>query len=231
MPDPLVMLITGSSRGIGRALAEHYLSRGWFVHGCSRGEAEFNHERYTHHACDVSNEASMRGMMDAIRKQHRRLDALICNAGVASMNHALLTPMSTVEHVMRTNFFGTFLAAREAAKLMHRRGRIVTMGSVAVPLKLAGEAAYAASKAATVSLTQVLAKELGPLGITCNLVGPSPVQTDLIRGVPADKMQALLDQLALPRLGTFEDVANVVDFFLRPESDYVTGQCIYLGGV
>ena len=116
---------------------------------------------------------------------------------------------------------------------MQRRhyGRIVNVSTVAVPLRLEGEAIYAASKSAVVALTQVLARELAEWGITCNVVGPTPIETDLIRNVPREKIDAIVKRLAIKRLGRFEDVANVIDFFVRPESDYVTGQVIYLGGV
>jgi len=228
-----VMLITGSRKGIGRHLAEHYLSQGWTVEGCSRETSDLAHPSYTHHTADVADEKAAQAIVRSIDQRHRRLDALICNAGIASMNHVLLTPASTLEQILQTNVLGSFVFIRESARLMQRRkfGRIVTMGSVAVPLRLEGEAAYAASKAAVLSMTQVLARELAPLGITCNLVGPSPIETDMIRAVPRDKMQRLIDALAIKRLGKFEDVSNVVDFFLRKESDYVTGQAVYLGGV
>jgi len=128
---------------------------------------------------------------------------------------------------------GTFLFSREAAKLMKANGygRIVNLTTVAVPLKLEGEAIYVASKAAVLSLTQVLARELAEFGITVNAVGPVPIDTDLIRGVPKDKIDRLLARQAIPRLGTFEDVANIIDFYLKRESDFVTGQNLYLGGV
>lgn len=98
-------------------------------------------------------------------------------------------------------------------------------------MRLEGEAIYAASKAAVETLTRVLARELAPLGITCNAVGPTPIETDLIRGVPRAKIDRLLASQAIHRLGQPTDVANVIDFFLRPESDFITGQVIYLGGV
>ena len=172
-------------------------------------------------------------MFAHIRQAYGRLDALVNNAGIASMNHAVLTPIATVRKILDTNVVGSFLFCREAAKLMRAQeyGRIVNFSTVAAPLKLEDEAIYAASKAAINSLTQVLAREFAPWNITVNAVGPTPIQTDLIGSVPEEKIAELLHRQAIPRLGKFSDVANVVDFFIRPESQFVTGQILYLGGV
>jgi 3-oxoacyl-[acyl-carrier protein] reductase len=134
---------------------------------------------------------------------------------------------------MNTNVTGMFLMSREAAKMMMRTkwGRIVNFATVATPLKLEGEAIYAASKAAVISLTQILAREFAPFGITVNAVGPTPVRTDLIAAIPESKLEGLLRRQAFPRFGEFADVSNVIDFFIRPESGFITGQTIYLGGV
>jgi len=228
-----VTLITGTSKGIGRFLAEHYLAQGHLVVGCSRHPTDMKADGYMHFALDVSDEQKAKPIFAEIRKRFGRLDHLINNAGIASMNHSLLTPTSTLKRILDTNVVGTFLFSREAAKLMKigAFGRIVNFTTIAVPLKLEGEAAYVASKAAVQSLTDVLAKEFAPFGITVNAIGPVPIETDLIRAVPKDKIDRLVSLQSIKRLGTLEDVANVIDFFLRPESGFVTGQKIFLGGL
>lgn len=225
--------MTGTRTGLGRFIAEHYLAQGHFVVGCSRGDSDLRSDRYRHFSADVADERAVQPIFAYLRREHGGVDNLINNAGIASMNLALLTPLSTLDSIFSTNVKGTFLFCREAARLMQAKnsGRIVNLTSVAAPLMLEGEAVYAASKAAVLSLTQILARELAPFGITVNSVGPTPVQTDLIRGVPKEKIEALVARQAIRRLGEPADVVNVIDFFLRPESSFVTAQNIYLGGV
>jgi 3-oxoacyl-[acyl-carrier protein] reductase len=227
------IVITGTRKGIGKEMAEHYLAAGWQVVGCSRGEGSIEHAHYQHFALDVSNEDAVIAMARTIKASHGKVDALLNNAGIASMNHALLTPASTVNRILQTNVVGTFLFCREMAKLMRRTksGRIVNFTTVAHPLKLEGEAIYAASKAAVESLTRILARELAELKITVNAIGPTPIATDLIRGVPQAKMDALIARQAVRRMGEVRDVINAVDFYLREESDFITGQVLYLGGI
>ena len=227
------IVITGTRKGIGQALAQHYVSEGWRVAGCSRGEASIKHVNYRHFELDVSDENAVVAMARTLHSDYGQVEALLNNAGIASMNHALLTPASTVNRILQTNVLGTFLFCREIAKLMRRTktGRIVNFTTVAHPLNLEGEAIYAASKAAVESLTRILARELAELRITVNAIGPTPIETDLIRGVPQAKMDALLARQAIQRLGEVRDVINAVDFYLREESNFITGQVLYLGGV
>ena len=112
-----------------------------------------------------------------------------------------------------------------------KEGRIINISSIAAPLNLEGEAIYAASKAAIESLTRTAAKELGPYDITVNAIGPAPTETDLIRTVPKEKIEVLIKRQAIHRAGTTADIVNCVDFFLRKESEFVTGQTLYLGGI
>ena len=228
-----VIIITGTRKGIGRYLAEQYLAEGDKVYGCSRRNTDLEHPNYSHTNLDVSDEAEVMAFVRNVYKENKHIDVLINNAGCAAMNHLLLTPYTTAQRVFNTNFMGTFLMCREVAKYMvkAKAGRIVNYSTVAVALNLHGELVYSASKAAVEQLTRVLADEIGESGITVNAVGPTPIDTDLIKNVPEDKLQDLLSHQCIKRFGKFEDVKNVIDFFLRPESDFITAQIIYLGGV
>jgi 3-oxoacyl-[acyl-carrier protein] reductase len=228
-----VLLVTGARKGIGRYLAEHYLKKGYLVEGCSRGDADIVDASYRHHQVDVADEKAVRGMVADITRRHGRIDAVLNNAAIASMNHVLLTPAKSANRMLEVNVTGTMLVCRETAKVMMRRryGRIVNFTTIVAPIALAGEAVYAASKSAVVTFTRILAFELGQWGITCNSFGATPIMTDMIKGVPHDKIDAVVNALAIKRLGTPEDCANVCDFFVSPASDNITGQVIYLGGV
>lgn len=228
-----VILITGTSRGIGRFLAEYYLEKGMTVVGCSRAETDLEHDRYEHFSLDVSDEKAVNHLVAGMRRKYKRIDYLINNAGIASRNPALLVPLSVVEKVFGTNVFGTFLFCREVGKTMARKkfGRIVNFTTGAVPLDLEGESIYAASKAAVESLTRVLAREFARSGITCNAVGPALMQTDMTRNLPGEKTRELLDRQPIAEFAGFEDVANVIDFFVSDRSGKITGQQVYLCGV
>ena len=236
-----VFIISGSSRGIGKALSEHYLGCGDIVVGCARSTSDIAHENYRHFILDINDEKAVVAMVRAAKKEFGKIDICLNNAGMASMNHILTTSYESAKTLVDVNFLGAFLLSREAAKAMisnkisnknsAKSGVIINFSSVAVPLCLGGEAIYAASKAACESLTKTMAKELASYSIRVNAIAPAPVQTDLIKAVPKDKIKALLEQQAIKRFGEFDDIINVIDFFISQKSDFITGQIITLGGV
>lgn len=228
-----IIIITGTRKGLGRQLAEYFTSLGDIVYGCSRRKSDFSHPNYIHFEMNIADETAVIAMVRTVYKNHKRIDILVNNAGAASMNHFLLTPYDTAKKLFETNFYGTFLMSREVAKFMTRakNGRIINYSTVAVPLNLEGELVYSSSKAAVEQLTRVLAAEIGTSGVTVNAVGPTPISTDLIKNVPIEKIDELLHKQAIKRLGTFNDVLNVINFFIDPKSEFITGQVIYLGGI
>lgn len=233
MTEKSVALITGTSRGIGQYLAGYYLEKGYSVIGCSRSDSTITNSEYHHFKADVAKEADIKAVFRFILKEFGKLDVLINNAGTALTNHITLFPAEKANEIIQTNFTGTFLFIREASKIMMKKkaGRIINIASVDTPMKLEGTAVYAASKAAVVSLTEITAKELAPYNITVNAVGPAPVKTELVKDVSSEKFDKMLQKQAIQRYCEFEDISNVTDFFIRKESNFVTGQCIYLGGV
>lgn len=231
-----VFVITGTRKGIGKFLSEYYLKQGFVVCGCSRKEASINHKNYRHFELDVSDEKAVVAMIRQIKKEFNRIDTLINNAGIAAMNHILTTPKSSAQSIFQTNVIGSFLFLREVAKVMMKHKdtknlNIVNFSTIATPLRLEGEAIYAASKAAIINITQTCAKELAPFNIRVNAIAPTPIKTDLIKNISQEQIDKLLAKQALQRLGEFKDVVNVIDFFIDEKSNFITGQTLYLGGV
>jgi len=228
-----VGIVTGTSRGLGWALSEHLLEKGWIVAGCSRLAKGPIHKRYRHFQLDIADEPKVIAMIRQVATIQGRIDALVNNAGIASMNSLLLTPTAVAENLMRVNYLGAFVFLRECAKIMvrQRMGRIVNLSTVAVPLSLQGEAAYVASKAALEALTRVGSVELKPYGITVNAIGPGPVDTALTRTVPRNKIDALNRRIGRTEMGSTTEVVESIMRFLNDQSGGHTGQVVYLGAV
>jgi len=228
------VFITGSRKGIGLHLTKYFLELGHNVLGCSRSKSEFEHKNYKHFCCDVGDEKDVINTLRKAKKVFGTIDILINNAGVASLNHSLLTPGRAVKTIFKTNFAGSFFFSRECAKIMiqgKKGGRIVNFTTVASPLDLEGEMIYASSKAAVEKMTRIMARELAPYNITVNAIGPTPIDTDLTKTVSKRKMNELIEKQAIKRFGEFKDVENVIDFFTRENSNFITGQILYLGGI
>ena len=227
------ILISGNRKGIGRYLSEYYLNNGYNVIGCSRNKTNLSHKNYFHIIGDVSNELDVINIVKLGFKKFGSIDILINNAGQASLNHSILTPSKTVENIFGVNFNGTFYLSRECAKIMMKNkfGRIINFSTVAVPLNLEGEMIYASSKNAVEKMSKILSKELSSFNITVNVIGPTPIETDLMKVVPKDKVKEILEKQVIKRFGEFSEISNVTDFFINDKSSFITGQKIYLGGL
>lgn len=230
--DRPVMVITGTSRGIGRGMAEHFVAKGYRVLGCSRGPATLEMEGYHHTQVDVGDEHQVRSWVRHIKNDFNRIDVLVCNAGlVRSALLMTVTPGEVLETFLRTHVAGTYYVCREVSKIMILRkyGRIITVSSLGVPLHLEGTSAYSATKSAIVEMTKILAKELAPLGITCNVLGPALIMTEPAQAMGQEWVDRLLEKQTIKRTVTIEEICNVVSFFAAPESGCITGQVINMG--
>ena len=229
-----VMFITGTSRGIGNFLANHYCSQGFFVIGCSRGPATLENNNYQHFNIDISNEEEIFNVFKFIRKELKRLDVLINNAAInPAILSAALLPYQTIQKAFNVNVFAAMNLCREAVKVMSRNkfGRIINIGSMAAKHEVPGEALYTSTKAAMNAYTKVLSKEVYGMGITANVVAPSAIKTELSEKINQEALAEVLNRNAIKEYGKFEDVANTIDFLIKRESNSITGQLIYLGGV
>ena len=224
-------LITGTSQGLGRALAERLLADGWTVHGFARGKQALAHARFTAHAVDVTDEAAVRAAVATIAESGR-IDLLINNAAAASLNAFLLTPGSVAENLMRVNYLGTFHCLQAVGKVMVRQrgGLVVNLTTVAVPLALEGEAAYVASKAAVEALTKVTAKEFATQGVRVVALGFGPVDTRLTRAVPKAMLAKINDAIGRPEGTTMtQAVEFIVARIVAP--DLKSGSVEYYGKI
>ena len=211
-------------------MANYFLDKNCVVIGCSRSEPVISHPNYFHKTTDIAKESELQEFI-ALVKSHG-VDVLINNAAQASMNAFITTPDDTFRRLLEVNSIAPFALMREMAKLMSRKGgNIINISSVANSLDMEFEAAYAASKAAVESLTRIGAREWAGMGIRVNALAPGPVATDLLKNVPKERIDYVLQKQAIPELTKASAIAHAIDFFISPESEGITGQVLAFGGV
>jgi 3-oxoacyl-[acyl-carrier protein] reductase len=206
------LLITGVSKGIGKAISLEALSQGYNVVGLSRSASNIQHEKFREFQVDITNYNELRKVFNKIDSEEISISVLINNAGIASMNHFLLMSAITAENIFKTNFFGVFNLCHFGIRNMmkNRNGKILNISTVAVSLGLEGEAVYAASKAAVETLTNILSKEVSTFGISVRSLRLPPIQTDLIKHIDSKKIKSINSQLGINRVITVPEAASFI---------------------
>jgi len=227
------VLITGATRGVGRMIAAHFLKEGAEVIGLARGEASLDHAAYHHVQVDLAEPQAIQKAFLDLHKRVTGIDIVVNNAAVLTSQYAMIMPPAAAQAMININLLAPFIVSREAAKFMRRKkwGRIINIGSMAVALEPMGDSVYAATKAGLSTLANVMAKEFGPMNVTCNTLGVTAIESDMLAQLPRDKIEAIIAGLPVPRFATAEDILNVVDFFASDASGYITAQTVFLGGV
>ncbi len=235
-----VALVTGASRGIGRAIALALAGRGCKVVGTATteagaqaiGTALAGFAGCRGIALDVNDAAGVEAAVDAIVKEHGALHVLVNNAGITRDGLAMRMKDADWDAVLDTNLKAVFRASRAVMRSMmkQRYGRIVNITSVVGAMGNAGQANYAAAKAGVAGMTRALARELASRGVTVNCVAPGFIATDMTDALPEAQKTALLAQIPLGRLGTPDDVAEAVCFLASPQAGYITGTELHVNG-
>lgn len=231
-------LVTGSTRGIGRAIAESLAGAGARVAivGRDKGRADAVAAELgggaQGFACDVSDVAQVTALVEDVEKAFGGIDILVNNAGLTRDNIVLRLKDEDWDAVINANLRGAFATTRAATRGMMKRrwGRIINIASVVGIIGNKGQSNYAASKAGLIGLTKSVAKEFASRGILANVVAPGFIETDMTAAMTPEARQGMSQQIPLERLGTPEDVANVVTFLASDRAAYITGQVLVVDG-
>jgi 3-oxoacyl-[acyl-carrier protein] reductase len=246
MSDPLdfsgkVVLVTGSSRGIGAEMVKAFGARG--AHCVVNYVADpdgTNKIDVTNVAaglkeplvveCDVTNPAQVEAMMKQIRERHDGLDVLVNNSGIIRDRTMKKMSVEEFESVLRVNVTGTFNVTKAAAVVLRNDGRVINLSSVSGQMGLFGQANYSSSKAAIIALTKVSARELARQNITVNAIAPGFIDVGMSKGMPDEVTENFKKQIPLGRLGDVQEIVNAALFLASPMASYITGHVLNVNG-
>jgi 3-oxoacyl-[acyl-carrier protein] reductase len=246
MSNPLdfsgkVVLVTGSSRGIGAEMIKAFGKHGaqCVVNYVADPQGQ-NKTDATNVAkdlnkplvieCDVTQPAQVEAMMKQIQDRHGGLDILVNNSGIISDRSIKKMSIDDFESVIRVNLTGTFIATQKATTILRNAGRIINMSSVSGQMGLFGQANYSSSKAGIIALTKVSAREFARQNITVNAIAPGFIDVGMSKGVPDEAMQNFIKQIPLGRLGDVSEIVNAVLFLASPMASYITGHVLNVNG-
>ena len=225
-----MIIVTGASRGLGKAISERLIDNGEKVIGIARSieDVEFKAVQ-----CDVSCYTSVKKAVREVKQMDAPVKAFINAAGVASMNLALTTDESTVQKLIQTNLVGTIYCCQLFAPLMLRQkqGCFINFSTIAVTLALKGESVYAASKAGVEVFSRTFAREVADFNVRVNCIAPGPIRTDLLRGITDAQIDKITSQQVMPKQFQKSDVCDLVELLIDEKASSLSGQVLNVGGV
>lgn len=225
-----MIIVSGASRGLGKAITERLIEKGEKVVGLARSVSGLSIEAIE---CDVCNYASVKNASRKVKQLKKPVKAFINAAGVASMNMAVTTDESTVQKLIQTNLVGTIYCCQLFAPIMLRKkhGSFINFSTIAVALALKGESVYAASKAGVESFSRTFAREMADFNVRVNCIAPGPIQTDLLKGITDTQIKKITSQQVIPKQFQKSDVCDLVELLIDERASSLSGQVLNIGGV
>ena len=225
-----MIVVTGVSRGLGKAITERLIESGEEVIGLAR---DTNGLGINSIECDVSDYASVKNASKEVKRMKKPLKAFINAAGVASMNMAVTTDEATVQKLIQTNLVGTIYCCQLFAPIMLRQkqGSFINFSTIAVALALKGESVYAASKAGVESFSRTFAREMADFNVKVNCIAPGPIRTDLLRGITDTQIEKITSQQVIQKQFQKSDICDLVELLLDEKATSISGQVLSVGGV
>jgi 3-oxoacyl-[acyl-carrier protein] reductase len=224
-----MIIITGASKGLGRAICERLLSSGIEIFGVARDVTNVPFESMN---CDVSSYDEVKRVAQALKRDGKKVSGLINAAGIASMNLAVTTPPKVAEKIIKTNLLGTIYCCQLLSPMIfrHKSGSIINFSTIAVALGLKGESIYVASKAGVEGFTRAFAREMADFNVNVNCIAPGPIGTDLLKGVTSAQISKIVSQQIFQRQFTPDAVCDLVEILLDARSNALSGQVLHVGG-